>query len=130
MAGRRSQAARAQQMQRILARKGREGLSWRELSLRTGVPLSSLMWWARKLRQDPPRGLPSSSELKTDPVVPAPSPFMEVHLGPTGGDSSPQATGAVLPGFELVLGRLLLRVPAGFHPPSLARLLQVLEGAC
>ncbi|MGE3173058.1 MAG: hypothetical protein AB7O97_10575 [Planctomycetota bacterium] len=39
-------------MSALLARRERDGLSLRELSDRSGIPLGTLSWWSWRLRQD------------------------------------------------------------------------------
>jgi len=40
------------EMRAALARRRREGLSWSRLSEVTGIPLSTLQWWQKKLGED------------------------------------------------------------------------------
>lgn len=39
-------------MERLLRRRERQGLSYRELSEESGVPIPTLSWWSRKLERE------------------------------------------------------------------------------
>ena len=86
----------------LLAEREREGLTWVALSERSGVPISTLQEWARRLRAE---------------SRPA---FVEVG----GVEVSPAA-------FEIDLagGRRVL-VPMRFDPDALRTLVSVLDATC
>ncbi|MEZ6038832.1 MAG: hypothetical protein R3F29_15235 [Planctomycetota bacterium] len=44
---------RRKEMAALLARRERDGLSLRALSVETGIPFGTLSWWSWRLRQDP-----------------------------------------------------------------------------
>jgi len=47
----------ASEMRRVLSRKGREGMTFGELCEQSGIPVSTLQWWQKRLREgDPPLG--------------------------------------------------------------------------
>ena len=92
-------------MRSWLARREKRGLTFRELSLETGVPVGTLGFWAWKLRQ-----VSRHDE--------APSPFVElVAKQPESGDR-----------LEIVLanGRRVL-VSAGLDEEQLVRVVRALE---
>jgi len=99
-----------QEMRVLLERKAREGLTYPQLSQLTGIPRGTLAWWAHRLKKE---GLPE--ERRSEP-----SPFVEVRL--SGGEPASEA-----PPFELVLSQGRLRIPPGFHGPSLQVLLRILR---
>ena len=80
----------------------------------TGIPKGTLAFWAHKLRKAGKAAAPSS------PKDGAPSPFVEVLVPPR--EASLQC-----PAIELVLPQGLLRIPPGFHGPSLKALLHILQ---
>jgi hypothetical protein len=88
-------------MRAALARKKRQGLTYEELSRETGIPISTLAYWSRKLRTD-----------EDEPV------FDEVVIE----DDDPPAGGLV------VIGPLGHRVVVGqqFDPEHLRRVLESL----
>jgi len=45
--------SRREEIRRLLARRDREGLTYRELSKISGVAASTLSWWSWRLRRDP-----------------------------------------------------------------------------
>ena len=47
-----SREVRRRQMTRLLARRESEGLSLRELSECSGIPVGTLSWWAHRLRAE------------------------------------------------------------------------------
>jgi len=96
------QRNRREEIRRLLARRVREGLTYRELSERTGINPGTLSWWARKLRRE---------------EGPA---FAEVVVEDSAGDST----------LELRVGAVSLRVARGFDPELLGRVLDVLERRC
>jgi len=90
---------------RLLAQRERQGLTYRELSERSGVAAHTLSWWAWKLRREAAESTPA---------------FVEVEL-PAGEPGS---------AFEVELpGGVVLRVPPDFDASALRRLLGVFR-AC
>jgi hypothetical protein len=88
--------------ERLLTERDREGLTWAVLSERSGVPISTLQEWARRLRRE------------SGPA------FVEV----AGVEVS-------APAFEVELtGGRRVRVPMRFDPESLRALVNVLDAAC
>ena len=70
---------REQRMRALLAERERGGLTFEELSRRSGVPAGTLGWWAAKLRRQ--RGSRSHVEfveLKVSDVSPAPRTRVEI----------------------------------------------------
>jgi len=102
----------------ILARKERKGLTYAQVSRETGIPVGTLTSWANRLRKKP-------KPPKETSAIPSPSSFVEVLFS---GDEASRGDSS----FELQLPQGLLRIPPGFHPPSLRALLQILlqEGSC
>lgn len=103
----------ARRMRAALSRREREGLSWAGLSACTGIAVSTLQSWKRKLESAGDGGAPE---------------FVELVVDGRSGRLSEQA-GAW---FELVLSSgELVRVPQQFDAVALADLLAVLEArAC
>ena len=98
-------AHRREQIRRLLERRDREGLSYRELARRTGESPRTLAWWSSRLR----RGRGRSRG------------FVELVAKP--GSTAPRAGS-----FEIVLGSgRRVVAPAGFEEGALRRLLAVLE---
>ena len=96
---------RHEQMRSWLSRREKRGLTFRELSLETGVPVGTLGFWAWKLRR----------ESRDDE---APSPFVELVVKkPESGDR-----------LEILLanGRRVL-VSAGLDEEQLVRVVRALE---
>ena len=93
--------SRRKEMARLLAQRERQGLTYRELSERSGIPAHTLSWWAWKLRQDPvPR--PSFVELELEEATPTPA----IEVETPGGH--------------------VLRLREDFDPALLRRVLEVL----
>lgn len=46
------QTDRRREMERLLARREREGLSLRALARETGIPFGTLSWWSHRLRAE------------------------------------------------------------------------------
>lgn len=97
-------------MRRILRLRERPGLSWAELCEETGVPMTTLRYYAARFKTEdeakhPVTGfveaLAAPANLRTDPIL------------------------------ELVVGEgHVIRVPLGFDSDHLSRLLAVLESRC
>jgi len=94
------------EMRAALARRDREGLSWAGLSDATGIPVSTLQWWKRKLAAEhdhEDRG------------------FVELVVHDDEATVQDDR-------FEIVLSSgWLIRVPQRFESESLASLLVVLD---
>lgn len=66
-------------MRALLAERERDGLTFDELSRRSGVPAGTLGWWAGKLRrQREARARVEFVELKVADVSPAPRAMVEI----------------------------------------------------
>ena len=96
---------RREEIARLLAQRERQGLTYRDLSVRCGVPAHTLSWWAWKLRWEASGSTPA---------------FVEVELP---ADEPVWAFEVDLP------GSVVLRVPPNFDAAALRRLLGVLA-AC
>lgn len=89
-------------MRRLLERRARQGLTYRELSEQSGVPASSLSWWSWKLRH----------EARSD------GGFVELEVVDEGGGS----------GVEIELGSgHRVHVSPGFDEETLRRVVVVLS---
>ncbi len=98
-------AHRREQIRRLLERRDREGLTYRELARQTGESPRTLAWWSSRLRRD--RGRSRS--------------FVELVARSSGAESRRG-------NFEIVLGSgLRVVAPADFEEGALRRLLAVLE---
>lgn len=99
---------RRAEMERLLALREREGLTYAEAARRGGVSAGSLSWWSWRLRQGGRRGRGRNA-----------AKFVEVAVvdEPTGDDS----------GLELVVGAHRVRVARGFDPATLQRLVRALS---
>jgi len=93
-------------MERLLARRERQGLTFRELSGESGIPIPTLSWWASKLRRE---GAADEPRLVAVEVL------------------EERGSGAVT--IELVSG-LRLSVEPGFDAEHLARVVSVLSARC
>jgi transcriptional regulator with XRE-family HTH domain len=91
---------------RLLARRARRGLTFRELSEESGIPIPTLSYWASKLR------LEEASRAEFVPVE------IEEEEEEVGMISIETASG------------LRLRVEPGFDEAHLARVLSVLGSRC
>lgn len=87
----------------LIAAQERSGKSVREFAAARGFAAGTLSWWRSRLRK-------RNEDL--------------VRVAVVEGASVNDSTRA---GFELLLGDLTLRVPAGFDETELRRLLQVLR---
>ena len=100
---------RREQMRRWLARRDRAGLTFRELSQQTGVPVGTLACWAWKLRREGTR--PQRADDRSRP-------FVELVAAPV------DAAGRV----EIVLrNERRLVVDTSIDEPSLVRIVSALE---
>ena len=97
---------RRDEMVTLLALRDREGLTFRELSARCGVPAATLNWWSWRLRRE---AQPAFTELS---VV----------------DDDASGEGAT--GVRLRIGELVLEVDRDFHPEVLGRVLDVVRSRC
>ena len=96
-----------------MARRERRGLTWLQLASESGVSATTLQWWNRRLGGTKKRGRGKAAAFVpvavTEPAaVAVPSAALEVVL----------RTGAYI------------RVPAGFDPDHLRRVVEVLESGC
>ena len=102
--------ARRERMRRLLERREREGLTYRELARRSGESAGTLSWWSHRLRHEGGRKRPNGF----------------VELIPA---RSPRERGAEGFEIELLSGRRI-RVGAEFEERALARLVALLEAGC
>ena len=99
---------RREEIEQLLARKEREGLSYATLAEETGINRNTLASWASRLRREA-----SSDE----------SGFVELVVGDSGDDED----GAI----ELVVDdHFVVRVRRGFDAETLARVLASLPRRC
>jgi hypothetical protein len=99
-------------MAKLLARRERRGLTWSQLASESGVPATTLQWWGRRLR---------SARKQRRPKLAS---FVPVAVG----ESAPMLLPATL---EVVLASgAWVRVPAGFDPEHLRRVVEALESGC
>ena len=47
-----AQQHRRREMERLLHRRERQGLTYRELSEDSGIPIPTLSWWSQKLKRE------------------------------------------------------------------------------
>ena len=97
-------------MEALLARRERQGLTFAQLSSRSGVPAPTLSWWSSRLRRESPERTSHGG-------------FVEL----VASDAEPSSAARV----EIVLrsGRQLV-VREGITAATLSRLMTVLESAC
>ena len=88
--------------EQLLAERDREGLTWTALSARSGVPISTLQRWSRRLREE---SRPAFIEVGSVSVA---TPVFEVDLA----------------------GGRRLRIPMRFDPDALRTLVGVLDATC
>ncbi len=75
---------RRREMERWLGKRERAGLTYRELSEESGIPMATLSWWSRRLAEDAERG--ASCELVAVEVVeeqPLEEAAIEIRCGDT-----------------------------------------------
>jgi len=103
---------RREEMEQLLGRRERLGLTFKTLARESGVPAGTLAFWAWKLRQ---------SALQREPIAPACTGFVELVPGP-------DVPSAVESRVEIVLvsGRRVV-VPADVDEDRLVRLVRALE---
>ena len=109
-------SVRARQMRRVLARWQRSRLTLREFGEKRGIPLSTLTWWRRVLRD-------AGDEKGNGAAAETPVVFTEVRP-PANPPRTPAFVEIVLPSGHLV------RVPAGADTATLRRVLQALRTTC
>lgn len=100
-------------MARLIALRARQGLTWAELSERSGVPVRTLLSWRRRL------------EGEARAAAESPDPFVELTIdrGPASQAGGPFA-------FEIGLGSVSIRIAPGFDPCELQRVLEALGIRC
>lgn len=106
------------EIRHVLGELDRSGLSQRAFAARAGIPLSTLTWWRRRLRDgESARGPASGRGLV--PVV----------IRPEVTEESEVDAGDPTLGFEIRLrSGVLVHVPLRFDEKSLGRLIAVLGG--
>lgn len=114
-----SKHERREEIRRWLALRSSEGLTFVELSRRSGIPSATLAWWSSRLRREESAATPTEGSTGS-------SAFVELTPGP--GPTAPDFERGSL---ELVLerGRRLI-IRRGFDEHDLLRLLRALEAAC
>lgn len=100
---------RRQQMQKWLAVRERDGLTYRELSVRVGVPANSLCQWAWRLRHEAAAAVPKQRG------------FVQLTVAGAANTPSPQRIEIVLRSKRRVI------VDAQMEPLVLTRLLAAIE---
>lgn len=98
-------------MTSLLARREREGLSYRALEELTGISRNTFAFWAAKLRSES-----ESCE------VPNAAPFVEL----IATEDSPHEESPI----EIVIGAHVLRVRRGFDARTLSRVLSAIATPC
>ncbi|MBK9386623.1 MAG: transposase [Planctomycetes bacterium] len=100
---------------RLLSRQAHSGLSIAEFCRREGVRPQSLSWWRWKLR--------TAEEQAADRAPNEPR-FLELEL--TGASVADSGVA-----FEIALpGDVVVRVPRGFDPRELERLVRAVRSSC
>ncbi len=56
-------------MERLLRKRERQGLTYRELSEESGIPIPTLAWWSRKLECEEEEDPPQACELVAIEIV-------------------------------------------------------------
>ena len=105
------QSEKREQYERLLGRREREGLSYRELAEASGIPMGTLAWWGSRLR----KGKAKRGGRRRR--------FVELVPGTV------EAAGGGHYELQLLSGRRVI-VEGAFEDEALARLVRVLEGAC
>ena len=110
---------RQAQISRWLERRRREGWTWAVLARRSGIPLSTLQWWKRRLEaDDEPTSRPGRPEQVEKQLAFVASPLQSG--GSITGSGRPQCL------LELRSGHRLT-IEEGFSAAALHELLTVLE---
>jgi len=108
-----AQRHRRSEIVRLLRKRARRGLTYRELSEESGIPAPTLAWWSRKLEQEAGSGHGEIEELELVPVEVADD-------GPVESETA----------IEIAIGdEIRLMVPASASEDHLRRVLRVM-GAC
>jgi hypothetical protein len=115
-----SKVTREQSRERVEAWRA-SGLSCAQFARLSGVHPGTLSWWRWKLSSQGRR-----EERARRRRAGAQSPLTWVELTPPAASTAIAAGGERA--IELEVGRVRLRVPDAFHPETLARVLEVLEG--
>jgi len=117
---------RAAYWQRLLEEWGRSGLSQAEFCRRRGVKAVTFAWWKRRLGQTGRKGRgPGPRRTRRTGFVEVALPRVTASGAMLGGVSSASDR------YELVLpGGVGLRLPAGFDPEQVARLVEALVASC
>ena len=94
-------------MERLLRKREQRGLTYRELSEESGIPIPTLSWWSRRLKGErPPGGSAQGCELVAIEVV----------------DDEPEGSADAI---EIIVGdRLKLLVPPSASQVHLQRVLR------
>lgn len=106
---------RREEVRRLLQRRTTEGLTYRELSKRSGVPAGTLAWWSSRLRHE--------GRARSEAFV-----ELSAAVNVEREEARHEVEGAAL---EVVLGggrRLIVR--PGFDEAELVRLVHALESRC
>lgn len=107
-----ARSARADWAKRVQRWKD-SGLTAREFAAETGLNAGTLQYWAWKLRREARKQRkPQASDASTALT------FVELSHPPAAQDAAP---------FELLSGKLVVRIPPQFDAEALERLLSVME---
>ena len=125
MAGSISRAENRSRMRQHLELRQREGLTFRELSRRTGVTIATLTRWQRVFREEnegvvsgPPTSLEGDSGA-----------FVELTISPERqGDASMPPFSSNW--YEILINDVAIKVPIQFDDESLSRLISILRKPC
>jgi len=117
-----SRAANRDRMRGYLDLRETEGLTYKDLSARTGVKIATLARWQRVFRDE----ATSPSQAVEDRPNQTPSPFVELVVGNKPAPP-PAKTGQW---FEVLLDGKVIKVPFDFESAALVKLIGVLKEAC
>ena len=122
--GKQRDPAREKFWRRTVRRQQRSGLAVRDFCLHEGLKDGAFRWWRQELvRRDQQASVASRREQVGKPTESAPA-FLAVLM--TDVDASSPRQSATI---EIVLTNgPIVRVPSGFDPSTLGRVLAVLEG--